>query len=119
MTAPATVLNFGRDVQGYNAYAPAPSNNKWSASLTTGNASSITVPSTHQTWIVSFRYYPNDVWVDVSGATAIIPVGATLAPTTSELNPASLTLQAGTNISVITGLTSADVSIVMWPVSYP
>lgn len=119
MTAPATVLNFGRDSQGYNAYAPAPSNNKWSAAITDGSATSFNVPSTHQTWVVSFRYYPNDVWVDVSGATAAIPAGATFATTTSELNPASLTLQAGTKISVITAQTTADISVVMWPVSYP
>jgi hypothetical protein len=111
-------LEFGRDLQSYNAYAPQPSTVKYSATITNGSATSITVPSTYQTWIVSFRYYPNDVWVDVSGATAIIPVGATLASTTSELNPASLTLQAGANISIITGQTTADVSIVMWPVSY-
>ncbi len=111
-------LAFGRDVQGYNAYAPMPSTNKWSVTMTSGNATSILVPSTYQTWIVSFRYYPNDVWIDTTGATAIIPVGATLSSTTSELNPASLTLQAGTKISMITGLTSADACIVMWPVSY-
>jgi len=112
-------LNFGRDVQGMNAYAPAPSTVKYAATITNGNATSITVPTTYQTWIVSFRYYPNDVWVDVSGAAAIIPVGSTLASTTSELNPASLTLQSGNTISMITGLTSVDVSVVMWPVSYP
>ena len=112
------MLELGRDVQGYNAYAPMPSTVKYSATITNGSATSITVPSTYQTWIVSFRYYPNDVWVDVSGATAAIPVGSTLAATTSELNPASLTLQKGTVISIITGQTTADVSIVMWPVSY-
>lgn len=112
-------LHFGRDDQGYNAYAPYPSTVKYNATITDGNATSITVPSTYALWIVSFRYYPNDVWVDVSGATAAIPVGATLAATTSELNPASLTLTAGTTISIITGLTTADVSIVMWPVVLP
>jgi hypothetical protein len=112
----STRLIFGRDAQGFNAFAPAPSIDKWSATITDGSATSITVPSNWGVWIVSFRYYPNDVWVDVSGADAIIPVGATLAATTSELNPASLTLNAGTKISMITGLTSADVSIVMWPV---
>lgn len=111
-------LNFGRDVQGYNAYAPAPATVKWAATITNGNETHITVPSTYQTWIVSFRYFPNDVWVDVSGASAIVPVGATLAVTTSELNPAALTLQAGNKISMITGQTSADVSVVMWPVSH-
>jgi hypothetical protein len=112
-------LNFGRDQQGYNAYAPQPSTVKYSATITNGTPTSITVPSSYAVWVVSFRYYPNDVWVNVSGTTATLPVGATLAASTSELNPASLTLVAGTTISIITGQTSADVSIVMWPVSYP
>lgn len=111
-------LEFGRDVQSYNAYAPQPSTVKWSATITDGTDTYITVPSSYQTWVVSFRYYPNDVWVDVSGATAAVPAGGTFATTTSELNPASLTLQAGTQISVISAQTTADVSIVMWPVSY-
>jgi hypothetical protein len=118
MVNPAPIV-FGRDQQGYNAFAPQPSTVKYAATITTGAATSIVVPSTYQTWIVSFRYYPNDVWVDVSGAVAIIPIGATLVATTSELNPASLTLQAGTTISIITAQTTADVSVVMWPVSYP
>lgn len=112
-------LHFGRDDQGYNAYAPYPSTVKYSATITNGSPTSITVPKSYPLWVVSFRYYPNDVWVDVSGATAAIPAGTTLATTTSELNPASLTLAAGTNISVITGLTTADVSVVMWPVVLP
>lgn len=111
-------LHFGRDTQGMNAYAPDPSTNIWQATLTNGNATSITVPATYQTWIVSFRYYPNDVWVDVTGATAAVPVGNTLAACTAELNPASLTLQTGATISMITAQSSADVSVVMWPVSY-
>lgn len=112
----STKLIFGRDIQGYNAFAPKPSIDKWAATITDGSATSIVVPSNWEVWIVSFRYYPNDVWVDVSGADAIVPAGATLTATTSELNPASLTLLAGTKISLITGLTSADVSIVMWPI---
>lgn len=112
-------LQFGRDNQGYNAYAPYPSTVKYKATIENGDATSVVVPSSHQTWIVSFRYYPNDVWVDVSGATAAIPVSGVLTASTAELNPASLTLQAGTNISIITAQDTADVSIVMWPVSYP
>jgi hypothetical protein len=94
-----------------NAYAPAPSNVKYKATLTNGNAATCTVPSNHQSWVVSFRYYPNDVWVDVSGATAAIPVSNALVATTAELNPASLTLQAGTVISMITAQTIADESV--------
>jgi hypothetical protein len=90
--AVATDLQFGRDVQGYNSFAPYPSTTKYSATLTNGNATSVTVPSSFPIWIVSFRYFPNDVWVDVSGATAAIPAGNTLLATTSELNPSSLDL---------------------------
>ena len=114
----STELQFGRDVQGYNSYAPYPSTNKWSATIENGTATSIVVPSNFPLWIVSFRYFPNDVWVDVSGAIAVIPAGTTLDLSTSELNPSSLTLKAGTNISIITAQANADVSIVMWPVSY-
>jgi hypothetical protein len=112
-------LHFGRDQQGAIAYAPDPSTVKYSATITDGNATSVTVPSSFAVWVVSFRYYPNNVWVDVSGAAAAIPAGATLAATTAEMNPASLTLNAGTVISIVTAQTTADVSIVMWPVSYP
>lgn len=118
MSAPQP-LSFGRDIQGYNAFAPDPATVKYQATITNGSATNVTVPNTHASWIVSFRYYPNDVWVDVTGATAAVPVGATLTATTSELNPASLRLNSGTTISMITAQTSCDVSVVMWPVSYP
>ena len=111
-----TELQFGRDIQGYNAYAPYPSNFIWNATLTNGVETNITVPASYPVWIVSFRYYPNDVWVDVSGASAALPGSNTLTRATSELNPSSLTLDSGTNISVITGQATADISIVMWPV---
>lgn len=110
-------LLFGRDAGGFNAFGPLPSQDIWNATITNGNETNITVPSSHKYWMVSFRYYPNDVYVDVSGATAAIPAGNTLASATSELNPASLTLTAGTKISMITGQTSCDVAVVMWPLS--
>lgn len=116
----STLLNFGRDVQGYNAYAPQDATNKWSATLGAGVASSITIPKNYPVWIVAFSPQPGtDVWVDFTGATAAIPVGATLATTTSSLNPGQRTVLAGTSISVITDNTTADIGIEAWPVVLP
>jgi hypothetical protein len=116
----STPLIFGRDVQGYNAYAPKPSTNCYSATITSGSATSITVPSTSGVWIAAFSYQPGtNVWIDFTGATAAIPVGATLATTTSVRNPAARMLNAGTKISIITDNTSSDVGIELYAVSYP
>jgi hypothetical protein len=109
-------LIFGRDMQGYNAYAPLDASIKYSATLTNGNATSITVPSSHATWIAAFSTQPGgNVYVDFSGATAAIPAGATLAATTSSLNPGQRTVFAGGTISVITDDTTCDVGIELWP----
>ncbi len=115
----STPLQFGRDVQGFNAFAPIPSTNNWSATITDGSATSVTVPVSSPIWIVSFSYQGGtNVWVDVTGATAAIPAGATLVATTSVRNPASYKLTAGTHISIITDNTSADVGISMYAESF-
>lgn len=113
----STLLNFGRDVQGYNAYAPQDSTNKWSATLSAGVATSITVPENYPIWIAMFSPQPGaNVWVDFSGATAAIPVGGTLAATTASLNPGQRTVLAGSKISVITDSTTADIGIELWAI---
>ena len=114
----AAPLNFGRDVQGFNSYAPAPSTVMYSVTLAAGTPAEITVPESAKVWIVSFSYYLNNVWVDVTGAAADVPAGNTFDSTTSRMNPASYELLGGTNISVVTAQTTADVSVAMWPVSY-
>lgn len=114
------LLNFGRDVQGYNAYAPQDASFKRSATLLAGGASSFTIPNSYPVWIVAFSPQPGaNVWVDFSGSTAAIPVGATFAATTSSLNPGQRTVLAGTSISCITDNTTADIGIEAWPVVLP
>jgi hypothetical protein len=116
----STLLNFGRDVQGLNAYAPYTATDKYSATIVNGVATSIIVPSNHKIWIAVFSVQTGgNLWVDFSGATAAIPVGGTLASTTSELNPGARMVNAATNISIITDDTSIDVGISLYAVSYP
>lgn len=112
----STQLLFGRDAGGYNAYAPAFSTNKFSATLTTGSEQTITVPSNFTNWIVVFSFEPGTVvWVALN-ATAAVPAGATFASTTSELNPSTRTVKAGDVIHLITSSTSADVGVSLYAV---
>lgn len=104
-----TKLIFGRDVQGYNAYAPPPSTNIYRATLASAGSSSITLPTDVASWIVSFSFQPgSDVWVaySTSGATsASPPVSGTFTATTSELNPGARLLPANVVTSSVTAAT--------------
>jgi hypothetical protein len=116
----STMLAYARDVQGYNAYAPPPSTDIYSATLTTGVATSITVPKNYAVWVAAFSFEPGaDVWVDFTGATAAIPAGGTLASTTATLNPGQRQVAGGSTISMITDTLTADACIELYAVSYP
>lgn len=131
MTANSTTkLNFGRDVQGYNAYSPAPSNQAYSATLASGGNSTITLPGDAPGYIVAFSYQPGaDVWVAYNGS-ASAPAGSTFASTTSELNPGARFLPAisptssnptaATTINLLNNSAgSADVGVTLYAVLYP
>ena len=112
----STFISFGRDVQGYNAYAPAFCLDAYSATLAAGTAASITVPSNHANWIAVFCLQPGtDVWV-ADNALAAVPAGGTFAPTTSELNPATRVVKAGDVLSFITANTTADVGVLLYAI---
>jgi hypothetical protein len=114
----STIANFYRDVTGATAYAPMPSQNIYNATLASGTATSITIPANFEYWIVAFSYQPGtDVWVDFTGATAVVPSGGTLAAATATLNPGARTVKsifpggAAATISIVTDTTTADVSV--------
>lgn len=115
-----TKLNFGRDIQGYNAYAPAPSTNMYSATLASGGNATITLPTNVPIWIVAFSYQPgSDIWVAYN-TTAAAPAGATFASTTSELNPgartvpSTVTTSSGTVATTINILNNGTASADIW-----
>lgn len=107
-------LNLGRDNQGYCAFVPKLSTDRWSATLSTDTEATVTVPSNFQQWYAVFSYQPgSNFWVTV-GATAAIPAGAAFAATTSELNPSSLQVNAGDVIHVINHVGPADIGIIFY-----
>ena len=116
----ATVLDFQNDVKGSNAYAPSPSTNLFSATLNNGAAASVTTPTGNfPYYVVSFSYQPGcNVWVSFT-TTAAIPVGATFAANSSELNPGARRVLAGTVISLITDNVTADVGVAFYAVPQP
>lgn len=108
-------LNFGRDNQGFNAYAPYQSEDIRSVTLASAGEASFTVPSNAACWIAAPAYQPGSViWVRVNG-TAAAPAGGTFASTTSQLLPGALTVNAGDTISMYNnGAASADISVVLY-----
>jgi hypothetical protein len=121
----STKLLFGRDTAGYNAYAPAPSTNEYSATLASGGNSTITLPTNVRAWIVSFSYQPgSNIWVAYN-TTAAAPAGGTFATSTSELLPGARLLPSlqnnGTTATTINllnnGTGTADVGVVLYDVT--
>ncbi len=109
-----TQLNFGRDVQGYNAYAPEQAILKYSATLASGGHATVTVPSSAEKWILGVSSTPgSSVWVSVGG-TAAVPAGATFAVTTSELNPPARTVYKADVIDILSEGATASIGVVLY-----
>ncbi len=112
-----TQLNFARDVQGMNAYAPQLSNQMYSASMASGDEDSITVPENSLNFIAVFSFQPGAaVWVSVND-TAAPPGAATFAASTSFLLPAQLLVKGGDEISFYNNSsTDQDVGMALYAI---
>jgi hypothetical protein len=110
-----THLNLGRDVQGFNAYAPDFSNLNYNTTLVANVEQNFTVPSTYPKFIAIFSSNPGaSIWVD-STTTASIP-GGSFTTSTSTLNPAARTVYAGDVISFVTTDTTAYMGVSLYVV---
>lgn len=111
-----TKLNFGRDINGFNAYAPSFSNVNFSATLAATTQQSLTVPSSSKSWVAVFSWSAGtDPWVAVN-TNATSPVGSTFANTNSQLNPSSRTVNAGDIINIISKA-GGDVGVSLYAIS--
>lgn len=119
----STILAFGNDAQGLNAYAPRFPTDIFTATLTNGSAQSVTVPQNHSQWIMSISIQPgSDVWVRENG-TAAVPAGGTFLASNSELNPGPRWVDARqangvtpTTIGLITPNVTCDVEVSFYAV---
>lgn len=111
-------LNFGRDVQGFNTFAPDFADLTFSATLAAAGNSSVTVPSSNENWIMSMSFQPgSDVWVSKNGSAAA-PAGAAFAANASELLPGARKVIAGDVINFFNnGAGTADVGVMLYAVS--
>jgi hypothetical protein len=117
----STELAFGRDMQGYNAYAPQFPTDIFTATLAASTAESITIPSNYPVWIMYVRLQPNG-WCWVSRkTTAAVPAGGTLAAASSELIAGTIEYRrlvyAKDVISFITANTTCDISVSLYNAS--
>lgn len=119
----STLLNFGRDMQGMNAYAPQFPTDIFTATLTVGTGSSVTVPVSHAVWIMYVRVEPTGyVWCRRNG-TAAVPAGNTFASASSELIVGTIeykrTVYAGDVINFISSNATCHLEVALFQASYP
>lgn len=111
----ATLLHFGRDAQGYDADAPQFPTDIQTATLAASTAKSVTVPSSHSTWIMFVTVQPNGWCWCSRTTTAAIPASSSFAASSSELVVGTQefrrTVFAGDTISFITPNTTCDIEI--------
>lgn len=102
-----------RDINGYNGFGLPFSDTNYSATITTGTATSLTVPgnSVCTVFLAIFSFTPGGSVYVANNETAAIPAGGSFASTTSVLNPTARVCNAGDVLSFITADTSDDVQV--------
>jgi hypothetical protein len=119
----STLLQFGRDVQGYNAIAPQFPTDIFTATLAASTAETVTVPANYPVWIMYVRVQPNGWCWCSRTTTAAIPASGSLASAASELIVGTLefrrTVYAKDVISFLTPNTTCDIEVAFQAVVNP
>jgi hypothetical protein len=109
----STKFSMTRDINGYNGFGLMFADDKYSTTLASGVAQTLTIPSNASKWLAIFSYEPGgEVWV-ANNATAALP-GGTMAAATSEMNPTARQVKAGDILSFITPDTTLYIGITLY-----
>lgn len=111
-----STMNLVKDVKGFNTYALpfCEAGFKYSVTLPTSSAITLTIPYGYTTYVAIFSYEAGaNIWI-ANNATAAMPAGATFAATTSERNPAARQVNPGDVLSVITGDTGVEMGVTLY-----
>ncbi|MHA1447883.1 MAG: hypothetical protein ACTSP4_00485 [Candidatus Hodarchaeales archaeon] len=104
-----TQLEFARDAQSAETFAPSFTDGLYSCSVATSTATALTVPGTTELYVAIFSYSAgSDVWVS-NNQTAAVPASSSFATTTSSLNPTARIVEATDVLSFYT--TDSTVSV--------
>lgn len=113
-----TKFSLVRDINGYNGFGLQFTINKYSANLATSTDTTLTVPSYSSQYLAIFSFQNgSSVWV-ANNATAAVPVGATFAAVSSELNPTARLVNAGDVLHFITADASALVGVTLYALPF-
>lgn len=122
----ATKFVLTRDINGYNGFGVVFSDQKYSTTLSTGVAQSLTIPSgmgmgangiyTKPVYLAVFSFTPGANVFVANNLTAASP-GGSFAASNAELNPAARQVLGGDVLSFITPDTSAYVTVSLYVIS--
>lgn len=116
----STVLNFGRDINDFNANSPAFTDICFRTNLAAGVAQALTIPatsdSTYRKWLAKFSYSPVSRVFVGDNIAATVPGGA-FALNNAPLNPDTRTVKPGDVLSFITPDATAFVTVELYAIA--
>lgn len=104
-----TKLGFASDIQGYNSYAPPPSNTMYRVQLAASGNATLTLPTDSANWIIAFASTPgSEIWVAYN-TTAVAPSTGAFVASTSEMNPGARVVPS--TVTTVSGTTATTINL--------
>lgn len=104
-----TKLNFGRDIQGFNTFAPPPSTDMFKVQLAASGNATVTLPTNVAYWVVAYSFTPgSEIWVAYN-TSAVAPSSGTFSSSTSEMNPGARVVPS--TVTTSTGTVATTINL--------